>query len=252
MNNNAGSRGLDLASLFNVATQALTANQSSLNQADTENQNHGDNMVQAFGLISQALASQKGASPSQQLSHASQVLAQNGTSGSAQVYSQGLAQAAQQLQGHSAVTPDNAMTLVQSLLGGGQQTASQGGDLLGALLGGGGQSAPQGGADLLGALLGGGQSAPQGGADLLGALLGGGQSTQPSGGQGQEGLDIGDVLNAGMTFMNAKQQGQGNLQAALSAVMAAGPMSQKPHRQQSGQVVGNAILQAVAGLANRK
>ena len=252
MNNNAGSRGLDLASLFNVATQALTANQSSLNQADTENQNHGDNMVQAFGLISQALASQKGASPSQQLSHASQVLAQNGTSGSAQVYSQGLAQAAQQLQGHSAVTPDNAMTLVQSLLGGGQQTASQGGDLLGALLGGGGQSAPQGGADLLGALLGGGQSAPQGGADLLGALLGGGQSTQPSGGQGQEGLDIGDVLNAGMTFMNAKQQGQGNLQAALSAVMAAGPMSQKPHRQQSGQLVGNALLQAVAGMANRK
>jgi hypothetical protein len=60
------------------------------------------------------------------------------------------------------------------------------------------------------------------------------------------------VLNAGMTFMNAKQQGQGNLQAALAAVMAAGPMGQKPHRQQSGQVVGNALLQAIAGLANRK
>lgn len=253
MNKNAGSKGLDLASLFNVATQALAANQSSLNQADTENQNHGDNMVQAFGMISQALAGQQGVSPSEQLSHASQVLAQQGKSGSAQVYSQGLAQAAQQLQGQSAVTPDNAMALVQSLLGGGQQSAPQGGDLLGALLGGGQQqSTPQGGADLLGALLGGGQSAPQGGADLLGALLGGGQSTQSSGGQGQDGLDIGDVLNAGMTFMNAKQQGQGNLQAALSAVMAAGPMSQKPHRQQSGQVVGNALLQAVAGLANRK
>ena len=235
MNKNAGSKGLDLASLFNVATQALAANQSSLNQADTENQNHGENMVQAFGMISQALAGQQGVSPSQQLSHASQVLAQQGHSGSAQVYSQGLAQAAQQLQGQSAVTPDNAMTLVQSLLGGGQQSAPQGGDLLGALLGGGQQ-----------------QSTPQGGADLLGALLGGGQSTQSSGGQGQDGLDIGDVLNAGMTFMNAKQQGQGNLQAALSAVMAAGPMSQKAHRQQSGQVVGNALLQAVAGLANRK
>jgi hypothetical protein len=185
MNNNAGSRGLDLASLFNVATRALAANQSSLNQADTENQNHGDNMVQAFSMISQALAGQQDASPSQQLSHASQYLAQHGKSGSAQVYSQGLAQAAQQFQGQSAVTPDNAMMLVQSLLGGGQQPASQGGDLLGALLGG---------------------------------------------GQGQEGLDLGDVLNAGMAFMNAKQQGEGNLQAALSAVMAAGPMAQKPHR----------------------
>src|SRR5262245_37781656 len=100
-------RGMDLGSLFNVATQALAANQSSLNQADTENQNHGDNMVQAFNLISQALASQQGSSPSQQLSHASQYLAQNGTSGSAQIYSQGLAQAAQQLQGQSSVTPEN-------------------------------------------------------------------------------------------------------------------------------------------------
>ena len=133
MNKNAGSKGLDLASLFNVATQALAANQSSLNQADTENQNHGDNMVQAFGMISQALAGQQSASPSQQLSHASQVLAQQGHSGSAHVYSQGLAQAAQQFQGQSAVTPDNAMALVQSLLGGGQQSAPQGGDLLGAL-----------------------------------------------------------------------------------------------------------------------
>ena len=64
MSNNAGSRGLDLSSLFNVATQALAANQSSLNRADAENQNHGDNMVQAFSMITQALASQQGAAPS--------------------------------------------------------------------------------------------------------------------------------------------------------------------------------------------
>ena len=73
---------MDLSTLFNVATQALAANQSSLNQADTENQNHGDNMVQAFQMISQAMASQQGASPSTQLNHASQVLAQNAASGS--------------------------------------------------------------------------------------------------------------------------------------------------------------------------
>jgi hypothetical protein len=248
-------RGLDLASLFNVATQALAANQTSLNQADTENQNHGDNMVQTFGMITQALAGQQGTSPSQQLSHASQYLSQHGTSGSAHAYSQGLAQAAQQFQGQSAVTPDNAMTLVQSLLGGGQPSGQQGGgDLLGALLGGGQSSGQQAGGDLLGALLGGGQqSAPQGGGagDLLGTLLGGGQPAQQGGGQGQDGLDLGDVLNAGMAFMNAKQQGQGNLQAALSALIAAGPLGQKPHRQQSGQLVANALLQAISGMSNR-
>jgi len=226
---------MDLSSLFNVAAQALTANQASLNQADTDNQNHGDNMVQVFNMISQVMANQQGASPSQQLSSASQYLAQNGTSGSAQVYSQGLAQAAQQFQGQSAVTPDNAMMLVQSLLGGGQSATSQGGDLLGSLLGGGGQSQSSGQAgDLLGSLLG-GQSAPQ----------------AQGGGQQQDGIDLGDILNAGMSFMNAKQQGQDNLQAALTALMSAGPMA-KPHRQQSGQVVANALLQVISGMAKQR
>ena len=225
--------GMDLASLFNVATQALAANQSSLNQADAENQNHGDNMVQAFNMISQAMASQQGSLPSQQLSHASQYLAQHGTSGSAHVYSQGLAQAAQQFQGQSSVTPDNAMMLVESLFGGGQQAA------------------PQAGSDILGTLLGASQSGSQGG-DLTGALLGGGPTTPQDGGQEQSGLDVGDLLNAGMSYANAKQQGQDNLQAALTALMSAGPIAQKPHRQQSGQLVANALLQAVAGMANRK
>jgi hypothetical protein len=234
----AQASGMDLAALFGAATQALTANQSALNQADTENQNHGDNMVQAFNMISQVMAGQKGSSPSDQLRSASQYLAQNGTSGSAHVYSQGLGQASEAFRGQSAVTPDNAMLLIQALLGGGGQAqppSTQGGDLLGTLLGGGQQAQPP---------------AAQGG-DLLGALLGGAQGA-PQGSQQQDGLDLGDVLNAGMAFMNAKQQGQDNMQAALTALMAAGPMGQKQHRQQSGQLVANALLQAVAGMANRR
>lgn len=245
-------RGLDLSSLFGVATQALAANQSSLNQADTENQNHGDNMVQAFNMITQALAGQAG-TPSQQLNHASQVLSENGQSGSAHVYSQGLAQAAQQMQGQPVVTANNAGTLIQALLGGQQAGQTGGADMLTSLLTGAQQpQQPQqsGAGDLLGSLLGGGQqSSQQGGmGDLLGSLLGGGQQQNTA---QDNGLDLGDVLNAGMAFMNAKQQGQGNLQAALSAIMATGPMGQKPYRQQSGQLVANALLQAVAGMARR-
>ena len=207
--------GTDLSALFNVVAQTLAANQSSLNQADTENQNHGDNMVQAFNMIAQSMSNQRGLAPSTQLRHASQYLAQNAQSGSGQVYAQGLAQAAQQFRGQKAVTPDNAMLLIQSLLGGGQQAA------------------------------------PQMGGDLLGSLLGG-QQSQAAGGGLSDGIDVGDLLNAGMAFMNAKQQGQDNLQAALSALMSAGPMAQKPHRQQSGQVVANALLQAIAGMAQRR
>ena len=207
--------GMDLSGLFGVAAQALAANQQSLNRADVQNGNHGDNMVQMFNMLTQVTGEQKGAPPAQQLSHASKYLSQHGTSGSSKVYAQGLAQAAQQLQGQKSLNQDNAMMLIQSLLAGGQAPARQGG-----------------------------------GADLLGSLLGGMQS-QPQRNQQNDGIDMGDVLNAGMAFMNAKNQGQDNLQAGLTALMAAGPLGQSSHRQQSGQVVGNALLLAIAGMARK-
>jgi hypothetical protein len=206
-------RGTDLAGIFNVAAKTLAANRSSLNQADSVNQNHGDNMVQAFQMISKAMAQQRGAAPSTQLRYASDYLSQHANNGSAHVYAQGLAQAAEQFQGQQAVTPENAMLLLQSLLAGGQQPASQGS------------------------------------ADLLGSLLGGQQVQQV---QQTQGIDLGALLSAGLTFMSAKQQGQDNVQAALTALMSAGPMAQRPHRQQSGQLVGNALLQAIAGMTRRR
>lgn len=204
-------RGTDLSAMFNVAAKTLAANRSALNQADIENQNHGDNMVQAFKMISQAMASQRGAPPSQQLRYAGEYLGQNANSGSAQVYAQGLTQAARQFEGQQAISPDNALMLIQALLGGGQQASSQSG------------------------------------ADLLGSLLG----SQPSP-QQMQGIDLNALLSAGLTFMSAKQQGQDNVQAALTALMSSGPMAQRPHREQSGQLVANALLQAVAAMARRK
>ncbi len=209
--------GADLSALFGVAAKALAANQGTLNQADAQNGNHGDNMVQMFNMITQVMGQQKGASPSQQLSNASQYLQQHATSGSSQVYAQGLAQAAQQFQGQKSVNPDNAMMLVQSLLGGGQPAPQQ----------------------------------QSGGADLLGSLLGAVTQSQQPQGQQDSGIDAGDLLNAGMAFMNAKNQGQDNLQAGLSALMAAGPLGQSSHRQQSGQVVGNALLQAISAMGKK-
>lgn len=106
---------------------------------------------------------------------------------------------------------------------------------------------------LVQSLLGGGQPAQQqsGGADLLGSLLGAVTQSQQPQQQQNDGIDLGDVLNAGMAFMNAKNQGQDNLQAGLSALMAAGPLGQSPHRQQSGQVVGNALMQAISMMGKK-
>lgn len=212
----AAARGTDLAALFNVAAKTLAANRSALNEADTENHNHGDNMARSFKMIAQAMAQQRGAAPSQQLQYASQYLAQNADNGSAHVYAQGLAQAAQQFQGQQAVTPDNALLLLQALLGGGQQPSSQGG------------------------------------MDVLASLLGGEQAEQVQQTQQSQGIDLSALISAGLTFMSAKQQGQDNVQAALTALMSSGPMAQRPHREQSGQLVANALLQAIAGMAKRK
>jgi hypothetical protein len=224
----SSSRGIDLTQIFGAAAQALAANQSALNQADTHNGNHGDNMVQTFNLITQALASQKDAQPSDALAYASQMLNQNANSGSAAVYAQGLAQAAQQFQGQQAVTPENGMGLLQALMGGGASSASP---------------SAGGGMDLLGSLLGGGGNASSGGA--LDSLM------DLAKGEKLDGQDVSNLLNAGMAFLNAKNQGQDTMQAAVSALVSSGPLGQQPHRKQSGEVVAGALMQAISALGKK-
>jgi hypothetical protein len=144
---------------------------------------------------------------------------------------------------------------------GGAASAAGGGDMLNSLLGGLAgaetqQPAAQGGGDdLLGALLGGlgGQPAaaqqpsPTSSGDLLGTLLGGltGGGTTSAGGQQTSGLDLQDLLSAGMAFMQAKQQGQGNLQALVQAIAASSGMGTSSDRSQSTQLVVESYLQAL-------
>jgi len=278
---------IDLLKLFQTAGKTVASNRASMNQADEYNHDHGDNMVQIFNVITEAVKAKKSAEPADQLAYASELLRKQSQSGSAQLYSQGLANAAQKFQGKQ-VTRDNAVQLIQTLLGGGgaaqaaqPPAANAGGaDLLAALLGGGqtGQQASgSAGAELLGALLGGSQasqpSSSGSGADLLGALLGGGAAApgqQPAasaadgdmlnsllggllggGGaqQGSDGLDAGDLLSAGLSFMRARQQGKSTLEALVSAVLSGSQLNNSPYRSQSGQLVANALLQAVASMA---
>lgn len=232
---------INLASLFKTVTGTLADQKETLNQSDTYNHDHGDNMVEIFTVISQAMQAKRTASPADQLEYASQLLRQK-QSGSAQVYAQGLSQASRQFQGQKQVTPDNAVTLIQALMGGGQAPAAQ----------------SQGGVgDLLGSLLGGGNTAPQqsqsGVGDLLGSLLGGStpqqaQNTQPA----NAGLDVGDLLNAGMTFMNTKAQGGNNAQALINALVTNSAMGNSAHRSQSGALVANTLLQAIGKMSGKK
>jgi hypothetical protein len=258
------SNQLNLASLFRTVAGSLANQRESLNQADTYNHDHGDNMVEVFNVISQAMQAKRNADPADQLEYASQLLRQQ-KSGSAQIYAQGLKQASKEFQGQKHVTTDSAMQLIQALMGGGQASSAPAqagiGDLLGSLLGGAGAGTQQpqtGGGDLLGALLGGGSTGTQqpqaGGGDMLGALLGSLTGTQsPTQNQpSSTGIDAGDLLSAGMAFLNTKSQGGSNMEAIVNAVVSGSSMGNSAHRSQSGALVVNSLLQAISGMSGKR
>jgi hypothetical protein len=196
---------IDLVSVFKTVSTVLSENQTKLNAADTYNQDHGDNMVEVFNLITKAVAQKKGADPVDQLKYAGEQLLANPKSGSASMYGENLLQAAQAFQGKS-LTAENGLQLVQMLLGAQQEKtqASQDGGVLGT---------------------------------FLSSFTGGGTS---------DGLDAGDLLNAGMAFFQSKQQGDSTMQAALDALVSASTAGQTPHRAESGKLVADTLIQALA------
>ena len=91
---------------------------------------------------------------------------------------------------------------------------------------------------------------------LLQTMLGGGEAsvTQGAGGLldslvgslgGDDGLDLGDILSAGAAFLESKEQGDSNLEAAIDAVISASKMGETPHRAQSSKLVADVLLQTL-------
>jgi len=266
---------IDLDTLFKGVSTALVENQEVLNQADTYNHDHGDNMVEIFRVITEAMDQNREADPADQLAIASEILRQRSKTGSGQMYADGLSEAANQFQGKS-ITPDNAMLLIQSLLGGGQSPAQQASaaqaspDLLGSLLTGfmGGQASSQpsqtsqGQPDLLGSLLSGfmgGQSTPQQAdtpqaqSDMLGSLLSGlmgGQSTpqQTESPQAQPDL-LGSLLSGVMGGQSSQQKDDGfDMGDLMSAGLAF--LSAKQQGKNSLEAIINAIVSSSQGGQN--
>jgi len=153
-------------------------------------------------------------------------------------------------------TGSGGADLLGSLLGGlgGSSSSSSGsGDLLGSLLtglagGGTSQSQQSSGTDLLGSLLSGAgsgtsQSQQSSGTDLLGSLLSGAAGGQQS---NSNGIDLNDLLSAGLAYYAAKQHGGSTIQAIMQALSAASPLGQREDRKQSGAMIINTILNLLA------
>ena len=206
------SNGVDLFKLFQAVSGTLKENQTALNQADDHNRDHGDNMVEIFELITQAIGEQKGAEPAGQLSYASELLKKKSKSGSAALYAEGLAHASELFMGQKQVDPGNAMQLIQSLMSAGKPSAAPSGNPFGALLSG-----------------------------LAG---GGGQG-------GDDKFDAEDLLSAGLSFLAAKNRGESTAEALVEAVIAGSPFGQTPHRAQSSQLVMNTLFDVMSSMAGK-
>lgn len=231
---------IDLYKLFGTVQKTMVKNQTALNKADDYNQDHGDHMVEIFNVITRAMKERSNASPADQLAYASQLLRQTSSSGSSKIYAENLQDASAKLGNVKQVTPDNAMTLIQTLLGAANTVTPQS------------QTPSSLGGSLIETLLSGDATTPQGqstgiGGDLLGSLLGSltnSGSRAQSGQQGQ--IDMGQLLNAGMAFAQAKKAGRSNLDAILNAVVSSSKMNSTPARAQSGTLVANTLLQALS------
>jgi len=213
---------IDLFSLFKQVSKSVKQNKTSLNQADPYNHDHGDNMVEIFDVITRAMKEKKTADPADQLEYAAQLLRSKTGSGSGQVYASGLESAAKQVLGKD-LNIGTIMTIIQSLMGSTQQSNQQ--------------TAQTAGSDMIGS--------------LMGQLLGGaGKTGAGSSGTGQ-GLDLTDLLGAGMNYMSAKQSGKSDIEAITGALMSGSTMAQTPYRAQSGEVVTSALLKALTSMLKK-
>jgi len=62
---------------------------------------------------------------------------------------------------------------------------------------------------------------------------------------GEDGLDMGDILSAGAAFLESKQEGDSNLEAAVDAIISTSKMGETPHRAQSSKLVADVLLQTL-------
>jgi hypothetical protein len=114
---------LNLLDIFKQVSKTIKTNQASLNEADDYNHDHGDHMVEIFDVITTAMKEKKSADPADQLEYAAQLLRQKSSSGSAQVYAKGLTEASKEISGKT-VDMNTILPLLQTLMSGGETKTS--------------------------------------------------------------------------------------------------------------------------------
>ena len=215
---------INLSSLFDAALKAVTANRQQINKLDTEQGNHGDNVVKNLNIIAEAIRNKSSESPGDALQHASEELQARGQSSSSKYYADGLSQAAEKLQGKEQLDQSDILSLVQTLM---NAVPSQ-------------RSTQQANT---------GESVLQQVARLA-------DKQQPKA-SSQKGANIGSLLNvalpAAMALIESRQSGADSTSSVLSTLVSGlvsgqvNPLQASSPRAAAGGLVAQSLLKALLG-----
>ncbi len=245
------SNGVHLSNLFDLAVKTMADKKQEVNQLDGYNGNHGDNMVNNLQLIKEALQAKQAQPPAQALDYAGEILEEKGQGGTSQYYARGLHQAARRFQDKKQLDNTDVVDLIQTLMGAipaegypEESQASSQGTVLDALAMLREDKDPQ----------------PQDNGINLGDLINvfGGQPSRQEASSEEEtdgfGLDdvVETLLPAGVAFLQAKQSGADNQDAARQALVGilmggkVNPLQSNSSRAAAGGLVAQSLLQALA------
>jgi hypothetical protein len=161
-------------------------------------------LIEIFSLIQNAVSQKSGQPVAEQLTHASQIVEKEADSCSAHLYAQGLANAANNFSGAD-LQPDNLGLLVKSLLNIEEKLQIE--------------------------------KKP----NLLGSLLSG-LISKTNASENDQNIGFDELLRAGMTFYQTKQEGGSTTDAIMGALMSSSLLGQAQHRAMSGALVASTIM----------
>ncbi len=209
----------ELAPIFQAAQSVMQENRLAFNQADSVNANHGDHMVEVFAVAVQAAQDKQAAGLAEAMDYAGDLLCALPENGSAQVYARGLASLGEQFRKYN-ITLEELAPYIRKVLKEEKEAAGEGGS-----------SARSG--DVLKALV---------------SALASWQQREDGRDKPANPLDLGYMFDLGIAYMQAKQRGGSRAEVIADAAVSVSPLSQVPHRGQSGKAAILALLQAMAKL----
>lgn len=206
-----------LAQAFEKVAVVMRQKQGEFNLADPYNGDHGDHMVEIFELAASAVRQQEQVPLPDAMDRAARMLEGLSGNGSARVYAAGMAQFSAQFREHN-VSAAELVSYVAGVVG---RDRPQGED--------GGAEGSKGG-DVLKALL----------AGLAGwrAVVAGKQPPQGA-------LETGYLFDLGLAYMKAKAHGGEIAEVIAEAAIAVSPLSEVPHRAQSGRLAIQNLLEVI-------